>query len=504
VEQEGEDVTGWSPLYRHLLAAAHVLLPSELVSTGTVPSVLLEQLVRAVRRDLNADRLWTLFVAVASRYPTRDEISEGIRAFELSGADDDAALIWLLDTSLEGALDGSSPGREINLVRESVLVDVHFAAHHDLHTGVQEVVRQLLPLWVRDRCVVPVAWTERFGSYRGLTPPELRRVHLRAEHGTRDSISQFSIDNPILLPWNCIIVLPEVPFGDAPDRLSAMAQFSSNHLVAIGHDCIPVVSGDLVPMEDARRFVNYLSMIKHAERVAGVSSSASAEFQGFVETLSTQGLQGPLVVECREPSPPPSGGTRRSNSPNKRPMVLMVGSLEPRKNHLAVLHAAERLWRAGIDFEMTIICGSGWGSEIPDRIEQLTEAGRPLTVMRQADAATLDLAYRTARFSVFPSLHEGFGLPVAESLAAGTPVITSDFGSLQEISSFGGTLMVNPHDDDALEHAMRRLLTDDTVLEDLQKQIEMRPRRDWEDYARELWTSLVQPLLISPSTSAAS
>ena len=45
-------------------------------------------------------------------------------------------------------------------------------------------------------------------------------------------------------------------------------------------------------------------------------------------------------------------------------MVLMVGSFEPRKNHLGVLHAAETLWREGLDFELTFIGGSGWGSEI--------------------------------------------------------------------------------------------------------------------------------------------
>ena len=67
----------------------------------------------------------------------------------------------------------------------------------------------------------------------------------------------------------------------------------------------------------------------------------------------------------------------------------------------------------------------------PDRIAALTQFGRPITVLRNVDQARLDQAYRSARFTVFPSRHEGYGLPVAESLEAGTPVITSDFGSLR-------------------------------------------------------------------------
>ncbi len=322
------------------------------------------------------------------------------------------------------------------------------------------------------------------------------------EQGATPDTEDHDGEGPLLVPWRCVIVTPEVPFGEAPSRLSALAQFSGNHLVAIGHDCIPVVSADLVPIADANRFVNYLSMIKHADRVAGVSASATVEFQGFADTLPAQGLRGPVIVECVEPSTPESDDVGRRQRPPRRPMVLMVGSLEPRKNHLAVLHAAEKLWRSGLDFELTFICGSGWGSELPDRIAELTRAGRRIAVLRNADMSVLHESYRSARFTVFPSKHEGFGLPIAESFAAGTPVITSDFGSMRVLASEGGALTVDPYDDAALEGAMRTLLTDDDALEDLRAQIASRPRRNWDDYARELWAVLVAPLLPSDTSPA--
>jgi glycosyltransferase involved in cell wall biosynthesis len=280
--------------------------------------------------------------------------------------------------------------------------------------------------------------------------------------------------------------------------MSALAQFSGTRLAAIGYDCIPIVSADLVPTGGA--FIEYLNMIKQAARVAGISTSATIEFQGFVDMLPAQGLKGP-VVECVE-----LGGPRPTNRPSRRalrerPMVLMVGSLEPRKNQLTVLHAAEKLWRGGLDFELTFICGSEWGTEIPDRIDELTRAGRSINVHRHADSIALEKAYHAARFTVFPSKHEGYGLPVVESLAAGTPVITSNFGCMLALAAQGGALVVDPEDDASLEAAMRTLLTDDDTIEELRAQIPGRPHRDWDDYANELWSTLVAPLLTLDESS---
>ena len=101
--------------------------------------------------------------------------------------------------------------------------------------------------------------------------------------------------------------------------------------------------------------------------------------------------------------------------------------LEPRKNPLALLYAAEKLWREQLAFELRFIAGSGWGDEALGRIAELRARGRPVTIATALTESELESAYRQARFSVFASLHEGYGLPVAESLAMGTPVITTNY-----------------------------------------------------------------------------
>jgi glycosyltransferase involved in cell wall biosynthesis len=80
---------------------------------------------------------------------------------------------------------------------------------------------------------------------------------------------------------------------------------------------------------------------------------------------------------------------------------------------------------------------------------------------------------------------------VAESLASGTPVITSNYGSMAGIASHGGALVVNPRDDSDIADAMRKLLQDDELVERLAAEAAAVPTTTWEAYADELWSFFV-------------
>ena len=118
-------------------------------------------------------------------------------------------------------------------------------------------------------------------------------------------------------------------------------------------------------------------------------------------------------------------------------------------------------------------------------------AGRAVDTAVGVADPTLWALYRLARCTVFPSLNEGFGLPVAESLASGTPVVTADFGSMREIGAAGGALLVDPRDDHAIAGALRAVLTDDELHARLAREAATRPARGWEIYAHETWEYLV-------------
>ena len=256
----------------------------------------------------------------------------------------------------------------------------------------------------------------------------------------------------VVVPWQCTYVLPELAIQ--PTRclaLNALARFSGNRTAVIGFDCVPLTSPETTAEGFPAVFALNLAAVSQMDTVVAISEAAANEYRGWRRMLAGAGLAGPDIAALSLPVQAPQA-TAESLEAARRlllvadlPMVLVVGSHEPRKNHLAVLHAAELLWRTGLRFTLTFVGGSSWGGvEFMERLEELAAAGRPVEALSKLDDETLWAAYRLARVSVFPSLNEGFGLPVGESIAAGTPAITSNFGSMREIAEGGGALMVDP------------------------------------------------------------
>jgi glycosyltransferase involved in cell wall biosynthesis len=470
-----------------------------LLAEGGDPPEDLGDLLEAAGATLQAhpspDRVWLLYSAVTAALPTSDSVLDGTRRFELDRPAD--VMLWLLDEAVRLG-ERSTATRELRMVTDRVLVDVDHSARHDLHTGIQQVTRQLMRRWIPDHEALPVVWTDSCQLFRTLTERELRRLE-RYDDGAPYEIEWE--DAALVLPWHTTVVLPEVPPKHACQRLAGLAQHSGNKVVAIGHDCIPVVSADFVPWADSARFADYLTVVKHARRVAGVSRSAASEFSSFASALPAQGLRGPEVTVCQEPIEAVKSGDRDGARPSISPapgrptaglpLVLSVGAFEPRKNQLGIVYACERLWREGLRFELLLIGGSGWGTELPQRVSALRKRGRVVSIRSKVTDDELVQAYQRAAFTVFPSFHEGFGLPVAESLSHGTPVITTDFGSTREIGEEGGALLVDPRDDEALVDAIRTLLTDTGRLEGLREEIRHRRNRTWDQYAADLWGQLV-------------
>ena len=245
-------------------------------------------------------------------------------------------------------------------------------------------------------------------------------------------------------------------------------------------------------------FAHYLAAAAHVDRIATISGAAEVEYRGWRSMLAGTGLAGPDI--CCIPLPvhadTPSDTARRQAhdllATGTTPIVLAVGSHEPRKNHLALLHAAELLWREGLLFTLVFVGGHSWNSAAFDTgVEALRRAGRPVQTIRALPDDLLWAAYRQAYCTVFASLHEGYGLPVAESLASGTPVITSNFGSMRELARHGGALLVDPRQDHQLTDALRQLLLDRPLRDRLAAQAATIPRRTWDDYAADTWAYLV-------------
>jgi glycosyltransferase involved in cell wall biosynthesis len=142
-----------------------------------------------------------------------------------------------------------------------------------------------------------------------------------------------------------------------------------------------------------------------------------------------------------------------------RPFVLSVGTLEPRKNLPALLAAFDQLVAQGRELDLVVVGGRGWrDGELADELQKRRAQGRVhwLGRVSESDLAAL---YSSAQVAAYPSLLEGFGLPVLEAMASGTPVVASDTAALREVSG-GAAVLVPPTDVAALAGALGRLLDD--------------------------------------------
>ena len=154
--------------------------------------------------------------------------------------------------------------------------------------------------------------------------------------------------------------------------------------------------------------------------------------------------------------------------PAPRPWFVAVGTLEPRKNFVRLLRAWRRARERGLDVDLVHVGPRGWLlREFDEELARADDGGRFLARGAVSDGE-LRAWIEDALALCYPSLYEGFGLPVVEAFALGVPVITSDRSSTAEVAG-GAAELVDPEDEEALARALLRLGSDPRRREELSR-----------------------------------
>jgi glycosyltransferase involved in cell wall biosynthesis len=182
--------------------------------------------------------------------------------------------------------------------------------------------------------------------------------------------------------------------------------------------------------------------------------------------------------------------------------LLFFGALEPKKN---VGRLIEAYLASGVDVPLVVVGGEGWHNESETALlEELRESGprspgldrtrlkRAVRRFRYLRPSTLVTVIRGARAVVFPSLYEGFGLPVLEAMILGTPVVTSRESSLPEIAG-DAALLVDPYDSDDIARAITTIAND----ADLRAELSRRGRKQAAKFSLERYRERVEALYAS-------
>ncbi|RIK43564.1 MAG: glycosyltransferase family 1 protein [Chloroflexi bacterium] len=166
--------------------------------------------------------------------------------------------------------------------------------------------------------------------------------------------------------------------------------------------------------------------------------------------------------------------------------ALYVGTIEPRKNLVRLLQAFAQLWHGGVVPHKLLFVGQrGWKEEPVFRAVEQLGLQEAVLFLGYVPHETLIALYNLAEALVFPSLYEGFGLPVVEAMACGTPVITSRNGSLGEVTG-GAAEFVEPTSTESIAEALRYVLNDpDRQAELRQRGLAQSSRFSWEISAKQ-------------------
>ncbi len=386
-------------------------------------------------------------------------------------------------------------------------LDVTSSCKSPMNTGVQRVVRGLHRALSALVPVTPLVWDPALASYctlsrreRGfLENPFAGRAAADAEPGRRANAvplwSRFirtvnhrrnRLELPARLTAADTLLVPEIFQDNRVAWLETLAADTPARLVGMYYDALTLRRPDIMPSARRAGFAEYLRALGGFHRLVTISQESADDLRAcWREGGRPDGRQPPVSVfhlpvnhdGTPRPSVPPPAGGRRS--------VLCVGTFEPRKNHLGLLDAAERTWRAGADWELVLVgrTTAGWGERVVARLEELQRAGRPVRWLRHVDDATLRRAYAECAFTVFPSLAEGYGIPIVESVWHGRPCVCGNNGAIGEAAAGGGCLAVDQTNPAALAAGIETLLNDGALYRRLCDEAAYRVFGTWEELA---------------------
>ncbi len=382
-----------------------------------------------------------------------------------------------------------------------LLLDLTHTSHTRARTGIQRVTRSLHAA-LGNRALA-VTHDPHAGTWRPLESWETANLSA-AEAATKRSArwplsarirgrvqrwfggggrTATALNDPLSTLNASGLIVPEVFSPAVAAALPALFAVTRGPRVALFHDAIALKYPELTPAKTVARFPAYLSELLRFDGVAAVSEDSRDSLTDYWRWLGVREMPPVQAIPLGvEPMSLPFGN--KSEAPEK-PVVLCVGSLEGRKNHLALLEACEQLWARGVNFELRLI-----GLAQPDtgraalaRVQALQAAGRALRYDGPLGDADVAKAYDDCTFTVYPSELEGFGLPVVESLAHGKPCICSARGALGESARGGGCLALARMDAAPIAASMEKLLQSAGDLAELTAAARARTLRTWPEYA---------------------
>jgi len=382
-----------------------------------------------------------------------------------------------------------------------LLFDASHTSHTHAQTGVQRVVRSMYAALCARELVQPITYDPHQDTWRSLNSREKETLgnttgagsaHRSASWplGVRfEGYARQLLNARSSCPTGDALIVPEIFSAKVARAQPELFARVSGPRVAIFHDAIALKLPEFTPVKTVARFPSYMHELLVFDGIAAVSEDSRQSLLDYWQWLGARDVpQVVAITNAVEIGKQLAAPRIEQPAKPSHPTILSVGSLEGRKNHLALLAACEKLWVQGERFNLHLIglAHPQTGRAALEKIKSLQSAGYPVHYYGPVDDATLVAAYGACMFTIYPSLMEGFGLPVQESLAHGKPCICSGRGAIGEAASGGGCLTLDSVDSISLSTAIGQWLGSEAMLSSATEAARNRRMKSWSEYANEL------------------
>ena len=294
------------------------------------------------------------------------------------------------------------------------------------------------------------------------------------------------------------LLFPEIPYHldrgvSVFDRVVTQCHYVGILVASVFYDLIPL--RDTAYGAAAPDHLDYIKSLTRSDLVLPISHFAGEDLVAFFREAAgiTDRQVGQLLRKVRAIplGVRPEVVGRREGNRAANPSILLLGTVEPRKQQTRVLKVFNDL--VEMDPELASWSVAVVGSLHPDSSDGLhAELARNSQISYHAYCpdSQIEEIFARSRFSVFASTHEGFGLPIVESTYRGVPCMTSSFGAMREVAKEGGCLLVDSLSDEAIAEGLLKLMQDSDYLAELARQCDGLVPRTWFDYADDVLEAL--------------
>lgn len=410
----------------------------------------------------------------------------------------------LLAPALEGARKGSPVAvpatRPLPRARCSLFYLVHNANRDPANSGCVRVARRLAHELQFEARPWFVRWLAPKNAITFLTDSDAEYLSRFNGPDAADSVEpgqQYGAEQPIHeVPavasqlkgaW---LILPELLDGEMLTAILAYARTYRMRVMSIFYDAIPLLRPELCSDEIRSNHARYMDLLARSDLVVPISRFSS---ECLVQHWRDRGVTPCTVVPVLLPGEFKGVAPAEADPSAEVIEMLCVSTLEPRKNHATLLAACEYLAQHApqLKWRLHLVGNSYAGAdEIRINVEATSRRDPRIIWHRIVDDKALGDLYQRAAFTVYPSVIEGYGLPIVESAWYGRPCICSDGGVMAELGADGGCVLVNVENAAALGEAMLRLATDGPHRVRLAAQAAQRIIKTWRRYGLEILSTL--------------